>query len=129
MIEITVQRFSRIDLWVNNAGFGLNDSLASVDIAQARQLFDTNLFGVMECMQAVIPVMKQQGGGDIVNISSRAAIHPVGPPFTNRAGGTVYGMCKAALERFTTGLASEVYADGIAVNVLSPSGHCGGGMV
>jgi NAD(P)-dependent dehydrogenase (short-subunit alcohol dehydrogenase family) len=66
--------------------------------------------------------MRERRQGWILNISSRAAIHPAGPPFTARAGGTVYGMCKAALERFTTGLAAEVYSDGIAVNVLSPSG-------
>jgi citronellol/citronellal dehydrogenase len=52
-----------------------------------------------------------------------AARHPEGPPYSlAAAGGTVYRMCKAALERFTTGLAAEVHGDGIAVNVLSPSG-------
>src|SRR5579872_4126289 len=52
-----------------------------------------------------------------------AALHPAGPPFNAaRTGSTVYGMCKAAIERFSSGLASEVYADGIAVNCLAPSG-------
>src|SRR5258708_34759642 len=66
--------------------------------------------------------MRERRRGWILNLSGRAAIHPSGPPYTARGGSTVYGMCKAALERFTTGLASEVYADGVAVNVLSPSG-------
>jgi NAD(P)-dependent dehydrogenase (short-subunit alcohol dehydrogenase family) len=66
--------------------------------------------------------MRDRKSGWILNISSRSAIHPSGPPFTGRASSTVYGMCKAAIERFSTGLASEVYDDGIAVNALSPSG-------
>src|SRR5260370_37482662 len=49
-------------------------------------------------------------------------MHPKGPQFTARPGSPVYGMCKAAIERFCSGLASEVYAHGIAVNCLSPSG-------
>jgi short-subunit dehydrogenase len=64
------RKFGRIDIWVNNAGFGLNDSIEKMDLAQLRLMFDTNYFGVMECMQAAIPIMRQQGGGDIVNISS-----------------------------------------------------------
>ena len=67
-----LQRFGRIDILVNNAGFGLNDSVAKMDTAQLRLMFDTNFFGVIDCMQAVIPLMRQQGGGDIVNISSVA---------------------------------------------------------
>jgi NAD(P)-dependent dehydrogenase (short-subunit alcohol dehydrogenase family) len=62
--------------------------------------------------------MRERGAGWIVNVSSGAARHP--KPDAGGRGGTVYGMCKAALERFTTGLASEVYEDNIAVNVISP---------
>ena len=69
--------------------------------------------------QLVLPSMRERKQGWIVNISSGAGLHPKAP-YTRRGGGTVYGMCKAALERFTTGLASEVYDDGIAVNVVSP---------
>jgi short-subunit dehydrogenase len=64
------EKFGRIDIWVNNAGFGLNDSVEKMDMAQLRQMFDTNFFGMVECMQAAVPIMRQQGGGDIVNISS-----------------------------------------------------------
>jgi short-subunit dehydrogenase len=70
LAEAAVRRFGRIDIWVNNAGFGLNDSVEKIDMAQLRQMFDTNFFGMMECMQAAIPAMRRQGGGDIVNISS-----------------------------------------------------------
>ena len=72
LAQETLKRFGRIDIWVNNAGFGLNDSVEKTDISQLRRMFDTNYFGVMECMQAAIPIMRQQGGGDIVNISSVA---------------------------------------------------------
>ncbi len=65
-----------MDIFVNNAGFGLNDAVADMDMAEFRRMFDTNLFGAVECMQAVIPIMRQQGGGDIVNISSVSAISP-----------------------------------------------------
>ena len=54
------------------SGFGLNDSIEKTDMSQLRAMFETNYFGVMECMQAVVPIMRQQGGGDIVNISSVA---------------------------------------------------------
>jgi NAD(P)-dependent dehydrogenase (short-subunit alcohol dehydrogenase family) len=64
--------------------------------------------------------MRERRQGWILNISSRAALHPT-VPTARRFGGTVYGMCKAALERFTSGLAAEVYEDGIVVNALSPN--------
>ncbi len=70
LAQTALEKFGRIDIWINNAGFGLNDSIEKVDIAQLRQMFDTNFFGMMECMQAAIPIMRRQGGGDIVNISS-----------------------------------------------------------
>jgi NAD(P)-dependent dehydrogenase (short-subunit alcohol dehydrogenase family) len=57
-----------------------------------------------------------------LNISSGASRHPEGPPYSGFRGWVLYGMVKAALERFTTGLASEVWSDGIAVNCLSPTG-------
>lgn len=72
LAQAALRQFSRIDIWINNAGFGLNDSIEKMDISQLRTMFDTNYFGVMECMQAAIPIMRQQGGGDIVNISSVA---------------------------------------------------------
>ena len=70
LVKSAVAKFGRIDIFVNNAGFGLNDAVADMDMAEFRRMFDTNLFGAVECMQAVVPIMRQQGGGDIVNISS-----------------------------------------------------------
>jgi len=65
-----MKKFGRVDILVNNAGFGLNDSIEKMNVAEFKQMFDTNLFGAVECMQAAIPLMRQQGGGDIVNVSS-----------------------------------------------------------
>ncbi len=76
------------------------------------------VYGPVHLAQLVLPKMLEKKSGWILNISSHAAIHP--PKGAPGGGGTVYGMCKAALERFTTGLASEVFADNIAVNVISP---------
>lgn len=72
LVEAAKTKFGRIDIWVNNAGHGLLDSVAVMDMQICRQMFETNLFGAIECMQAVIPIMQQQGGGCIVNISSVA---------------------------------------------------------
>src|ERR1700734_4240454 len=76
-IGLTLHHFQRIDVWVNNAGHGLLDSVAEMNMAACREMFETNLFGVVSAMQAVIPVMRQQGGGAIINMSSVAGHIPV----------------------------------------------------
>jgi citronellol/citronellal dehydrogenase len=85
-------------------------------------MFDVQVEAPFHLATLVAPGMRDKGAGWILNISSGAAKHPVLPP-TERGtrGGTVYGMVKAALERFTTGLAAELWADNIAVNALSPN--------
>jgi short-subunit dehydrogenase len=90
LVQAALERFGRIDIWVNNAGYGLNDSIEKIDIAQLRGMFDTNFFGTMECMQAVIPVMRRQGGGDIVNISSVAG--HISTPYMGGYGATKHAM-------------------------------------
>ena len=70
LMQAALKKFGRIDILVNNAGFGLNDSVEKMKMADLRAMFDTNLFGTIECMQAVAPIMRQQGGGDIINVSS-----------------------------------------------------------
>src|SRR5580704_3932863 len=76
-IGLTMHHFQRIDVWINNAGHGLRDSIAGMDMAACHEIFDTNLFGAIEAMQAVVPVMKSQGSGAIINISSVAGHLPV----------------------------------------------------
>ena len=112
-----------VDILVNNAAITYFEPVSTFNERHYRVMFEVQVRAPFELAQMVIPQMRERGAGWILNISSAAAIHPKGPPYgMNLGGGTVYGMCKAALERFTTGLASEVYSDGIAVNVLSPSG-------
>jgi NAD(P)-dependent dehydrogenase (short-subunit alcohol dehydrogenase family) len=83
-------------------------------------MMEVQVYAPFHLSQLVLPSMKARKSGWIVNISSPAGIHPKQPYMPGVRGGTVYGMCKAALERFSTGLASEVYDDGIAVNAVSP---------
>ena len=86
-------------------------------------MFEVQVRAPYELSQMVVPGMRERGRGWILNISSRAATHPQGPPFDpvyREWGFSAYGMVKAALDRFTTGLAAEVYDDEIAVNSLAP---------
>lgn len=111
-----------VDVLVNNAAITYFEPVADFTESHYRLMFEVQVRAPFELAQRYLPEMKSRGRGWILNISSGAAVHPPGPPYLYVGGGTVYGMCKAALERFTTGLASEVWNDGIAVNVLSPSG-------
>jgi short-subunit dehydrogenase len=90
VISLTLRHFERIDIWVNNAGHGLIDSVAQMDMAACRDLFETNLFGTISAMQAVIPVMKQQGSGTIINISSVAGHVPL--PYSAAYSGSKFAM-------------------------------------
>ena len=110
MFNAVVEKFGRVDVLVNNAGFGLNDSVEKLDIGQLRQMFDTNYFGVMECMQAVIPIMRRQGSGDIVNISSVSG--HIAVPYMSG-----YGASKHALQAL--GMVSRMELARHGINVLT----------
>lgn len=90
VISLTLHHFGHIDVWVNNAGHGLIDSVAQMDMAACRDLFETNLFGALSAMQAVIPVMKQQNSGTIINISSVAGHLPL--PYSAAYSGTKFAL-------------------------------------
>jgi short-subunit dehydrogenase len=113
LMRAALAKFGRIDILVNNAGFGLNDSLAELDMTQCRQLFETNLFGAMECMQAVIPVMRQQGGGDIVNISSVSG--HISMPYMS-----VYAASKHGMQAIGRAVRVELQKHNINVLTVSP---------
>jgi citronellol/citronellal dehydrogenase len=111
-----------VDILVNNAAVTFFLPVADFPGRRYDLMFEVQVKAPFELSQRVLPGMRERGQGWILNISSMAAVHPAIPPEPGGGiGGTVYGMCKAALERLTTGLAAEVYADGIAVNVLSPT--------
>jgi citronellol/citronellal dehydrogenase len=109
------------DILVNNAAVTWFLPTTEFPESRFRIMFEVQVRAPFELAQLVLPGMRLRGHGWILNVSSGAARHPQGPPFPVRRTGTVYGMCKAAIERFSTGLAAEVYDDGIAVNALSPS--------
>jgi short-subunit dehydrogenase len=113
VIGLTLHHFQRIDVWINNAGHGLLDSVARVDMAACREMFETNLFGAMEAMQAVIPVMKQQGSGTIINISSVAGHIPL--PFH-----ATYSATKFAMNAIGKAARLELARDNIHVMTVCP---------
>ncbi len=113
VIGLTLHHFKRIDIWVNNAGHGLLDSVAQMEMAVCREMFDTNLFGAVGAMQAVIPVMRQQGGGTIINISSVAGHIPI--PFH-----AAYSATKFALNAMGKGAGMELKKEGVHVLTVCP---------
>jgi NAD(P)-dependent dehydrogenase (short-subunit alcohol dehydrogenase family) len=122
IVETVQRELGPIDVLVNNAAVTYFEPVLNFPERHFQIMFEVQVRASFELAQRVLPSMIDRKRGWILNISSRAAVHPSGPPFTSRGGSTVYGMCKAAIERFSSGLASEVYANGIAVNCLSPSG-------
>jgi short-subunit dehydrogenase len=85
-----IRRFGRIDIWINNAGHGLLDSVAAMDMDACREMFDTNLFGALNGVQVAAMHMKRQGGGTIINISSVAGHIPL--PFSAGYSGTKFAL-------------------------------------
>jgi short-subunit dehydrogenase len=113
VLGLTLHHFKRLDVWVNNAGHGLLDSVAQVDPQACHELFETNLFGALWAMQAVIPIMRQQGGGTIINISSVAGHIPM--PFH-----AAYSATKFAMNAIGKGAGVELKKDGIHVLTVCP---------
>jgi NAD(P)-dependent dehydrogenase (short-subunit alcohol dehydrogenase family) len=113
-----------VDILVNNAGIAWYGPFEELDPARARRLLELDYLAPVDLARAVIPTMRARRAGWIVNLSSVLARHPGPAPFADvrpmERVGWHYGAAKAALERFTTGLASEVYDDRIAVNALLP---------
>ncbi len=106
----------RVDLLVNNAGFPMTGAVEEVTVDEMRGQFETNFFGAMRMIHAVLPTMRAQGSGHIVNVGSAASDIPV--PFYG-----VYGASKAALARASLSLRAEVRPFGIAVVCVTPSSH------
>lgn len=118
LIRVAQEAFGGVDILVNNAAITYFIPVAEFPEKRFRLMMEVQVYAPFELSQLVLPGMRERGRGWILNISSGAAIHP--DRTAGGRGGTVYGMCKAALERLTTGLASEVYDDNIGVNVISP---------
>jgi NAD(P)-dependent dehydrogenase (short-subunit alcohol dehydrogenase family) len=113
VVEEAVSEHGRIDVLVNNAGYGLIGAIEEVGESEVRALLDTDLLGPLWLSQAVLPVMRRQGGGHIVQIST------VGAVGTMRALG-LYNAAKWGLEGWTEAMAAEVAAFGIRTTIVEP---------
>jgi short-subunit dehydrogenase len=112
-LALTLHHFDRVDVWVNNAGVGIRDSVADMETSAVRELFETNFFAAIACMQAVLPAMREEGGGTIINISSVAGHIPV--PFM-----TLYCASKFAVNALGKGARLELQRDHINVLTVCP---------
>ena len=109
-----LSKTGRIDLLVNNAGVGLFAGAEESSLEQAKSLFDVNLFGVIRMTKAVLPTMRQQGSGRIVNISSVMGLIPA--PFW-----ALYAASKHALEGYSESLDHEIRGSGVRVVLVEPA--------
>jgi len=112
-LQNILQLIPRIDVLVNNAGYGLLGSLENCSDEQIRRNFEVNFFGSLSLIRAILPLMRQQKYGHIINMSAAAAIG-------NYAGFSVYGATKFALEGLSEGLAAELKPLGIKVTLVQP---------
>jgi NAD(P)-dependent dehydrogenase (short-subunit alcohol dehydrogenase family) len=112
-VRDTERAFGRIDVLVNNAGYGYMAAVEEGEDEEVRAMFDTNYFGVVDLIKATLPGMRRRGSGHIINISSMTGL-VANPP------NVYYSSTKFALEALTEGLAKEVAPFGIRVTAIEP---------
>jgi len=108
--------FGRLDMVVNNAGYGLFGMIEEITEAQARAQMETNLFGALWVTQAALPLLREQGSGHIIQVSSIAGVQAF-------PGLGLYHASKWALEGFSQSLAAEVKDLGIQLTIVEPTGY------
>ncbi|MBV9434775.1 MAG: SDR family NAD(P)-dependent oxidoreductase [Acidobacteria bacterium] len=113
LVRAAKQRFGRIDVWINNAGYGMLDAVASMSLEECRRLFDTNFFGAIACMQAVIPLFQAQRAGTIINVSSVVGHLPV-------PNMSAYCASKHALNAVSEAARLELEPSGVRVMSVCP---------
>lgn len=112
-VKLGYERFENIDILVNNAGYGYRSSIEEGDQDDVDLLFNTNFFGPIELIKAVLPKMRQNKNGAIINVSSIAAVR-------SAVGSGYYAASKAALELMSDGLMKELKPLGIKVMIVEP---------
>lgn len=112
-VDAAVAAFGRIDVLVNNAGYGSRGAFEEFTDAQIRAQFEVNVFGAFAVTRAVLPVMRAQGSGHVIQMSSLAGVR-------SALGGSAYSASKFALEGMSEGLAAEVAPLGIRVTMIEP---------
>lgn len=115
-VQTAHAHFGRLDVVVNNAGYGLFAMAEEASEEQARAQFETNFFGAMWVTQAALPLLRAQGGGHLVQVSSIAGV-------TTYPWFSVYAASKWALEGYSQALAAEVQHFGIKVTLVEPTGY------
>jgi 3-oxoacyl-[acyl-carrier protein] reductase len=113
MVGAATERFGGVDILVNNAGVGGFGPVVQMEPDKWHQIIETNLNGVFYCCHEAIPVMRQRGGGWIINIASLAGKNPL-------AGGAAYNASKFGLVGFSEALMLDVRQDDIRVNYIMP---------
>ncbi|WP_049571165.1 oxidoreductase [Nonomuraea sp. SBT364] len=114
-VDAGLAEFGRIDVVVNNAGYGLVGAVEEVPDKAARDLFDVNVFGVLNTLRATLPTLRAQGSGYVLNIGSVAG-------FATFAGTGLYGASKFALEGISEALHGELAPLGVRVVLVEPGG-------
>jgi short-subunit dehydrogenase len=114
-IQQTLAAFGRIDVVVNNAGYGMTGTVEETAEQDIRNIFNVNVFAMIDVVKSVLPVMRSQKTGYIINIGSVAG-------FVGAAGWSVYSATKAAVAAFSEVIALDVKEFGIKVTVAEPSG-------
>jgi 3-oxoacyl-[acyl-carrier protein] reductase len=123
LVDAVLDRAGRIDILVNNAGFADYSPVDEMPLETFDRTVEHYLRTPFVLTKAATPHMRKQGGGWIVNIGSVTGVAPVRPyrDYNKTSGDVIYASCKAALHRFTQGLAAELLDDNIAVNCVGPS--------
>jgi len=124
LVEVAKDSFGPVDILINNAALNWYIPVVDYDVKKWMKAFAVDVHGPFMMSKYTLPGMMEMRRGAIVNISSGAAIGPGRGPYGSkgtRHGGTLYGAAKAALERFTQGLAQEVESYNISVSAVSPS--------
>jgi NAD(P)-dependent dehydrogenase (short-subunit alcohol dehydrogenase family) len=112
-VEAAVNEFGRIDVLINNAGFGLLAAIEESSDADVRRIYDTNVFGLLNVTRAVLPVMRKQRSGHVINTSSIVG-------YSALPGVGVYSSTKFAVEGITEALHAELKPLGIRVTAIEP---------
>jgi citronellol/citronellal dehydrogenase len=113
-----------VDTLVNDAGVNFYGPALELPDRRYRVMYQIMVGAPFRLAQLAIPGMVERGQGWVLNITSKQARHPAGPPYPDWAadGSVAYGMCKAAVDRMTTGLAAELHGTGVSVNALGTAG-------
>jgi short-subunit dehydrogenase len=111
--EVVKSKFGKIDVLVNNAGFGLAGAIEETSLAEIREVFEANFFGTLQITQAFLPLFRQQKSGRIIQVSSHGG-------FKAFPGFGIYNASKFAVEGFSEALAAEVSPLGIKLTIVEP---------